>query len=245
MARLQGRDVAAVSSRPEGAPPAAVWNTYISVSSADEAAAKTRQAGGRVMTDPFDVMNAGRMAVLADPEGAVFSVWQAKDHTGARIVNEPGSVVFNNLNTRDAQAAKRFYGAVFGWTTIELGGGEGWTLPGYGDQLEERDPGLRERIASMGVAAGFADVVAAITPIAGDQPDVPAHWSVTFSVQDAEMTATRATELGGTVLVAPRDAPWVRMTVLRDPQGATFIASRFAPENRDLAQDAGPAVDAA
>src|SRR5213080_1924893 len=101
IARLGGGDVAAVSSQPEGAPPAAVWNTYIWVNSADDAAERAWQAGGRVLTDPFDVMDAGRMAVVADPEGATFCLWQAKQHKGARVVNEPGSLNFNGLATRD------------------------------------------------------------------------------------------------------------------------------------------------
>ena len=100
-------------------------------------------------------------------------------------MNEPGSLNFNVLNTRDPAAAKRFYGALFGWTTLDLGSGEFWTLSAYGDHLEQRTPGTRERTAQLG-AAGFEDVVAAITPIARDDADTPAHWSVTFSTEDAD-----------------------------------------------------------
>jgi predicted enzyme related to lactoylglutathione lyase len=177
------------------------------------------------------------MAVLADPEGAVLCVWQAREHRGARIVNEPGSLNFNVLNTRDPAVAKRFYGAVFGWTTLDLGSGEFWTLRAYGDYLEQLTPGTRERTAELG-AAGFEDVLAAIMPIAGDDADTPAHWSVTFSTADADATAAKATELGGTVLVAPIDAPYSRLTVLRDPQGATFSATAFVPENKDVGREA-------
>jgi uncharacterized protein len=234
--RIRGADVAAVGSVPENAPPMAAWNTYIWVESADETASRVRDAGGNVLMEPFDVMNAGRMAVCADPEGAAFCVWQAKEHKGARVVNEAGSLNFNGLNTRDPDGAKSFYGAVFGWQTISLGGGaEMWTLPGYGDYLEKGNPGLRKQMADVGAPAGFEDVVASINPIADDQPDVPAHWSVTFAVDDADATAAKATELGGKVVIAPFDAPWVRMTVLADPQGAAFIASKFVPENRNLA----------
>ena len=119
----------------------AMWNTYIWVESADETAAKVRDAGGKVLMEPFDVMDAGRMAVFADPEGAAFCVWQAKEHKGARIVNEHGSLNFNGLNTRDVEGAKSFYGSVFGWRTLALPGGvEMWTLPGYGDHLERDTP---------------------------------------------------------------------------------------------------------
>jgi predicted enzyme related to lactoylglutathione lyase len=246
MARLGGGDVAAVGSQPEGAPPMAVWNTYIWVESADEAVSKVLEAGGRVLMDPFDIMDAGRMAVCTDPEGAAFCVWQAKQHRGARVVNEPGSLNFNGLNTRDVDGAKAFYGSVFGWETLGLGGGaEMWRLPGYGEFLEQSEPGLRKRMTETGAPEGFADVVASLNPIADDQPDVPAHWSVTFAVEDADATAEKAEELGGRVVLPPFDAPWVRMTVIADPQGATFIASKFVPENRDLGRPAESTVKAA
>jgi hypothetical protein len=239
IARLHGGDVAAVGSQLEGAPPMAVWNTYVWVESADDTASRVLDAGGSVLTDPFDVMDAGRMAVLADPAGAAFCAWQAKEHRGAKIVNEPGSLNFNDLNTRDPAGAKPFYGSVFGWQALGLDGGfEMWTLPGYGDYLEQSDPGLRERMAETGAPAGFEDVVASLSPIAADQPELPSHWGVTFAVDDADAIAERAAELGGQVVAAPFDAPWVRMTVITDPQGATFTASKFVPENKSLAAEA-------
>jgi predicted enzyme related to lactoylglutathione lyase len=244
--RIRGGDVAAVGSQPEGAPPTAVWNTYIWVESADETADKVRAGGGQVLTEPFDVMSSGRMAVFADPEGAVFSVWEPNEHKGAQVVNEHGSLNFNVLNTRDPESAKTFYGSVFGWKVLDLGGGGVmWQLPGYGDHLEERSPGLKKGMAEMGAPDGFADVVAAMNRIADDQPDLPAHWSVTFAVDDADATAKKAADLGGRVVVAPFDAPWVRSTVISDPQGATFVANKFVPENKDLATSAGSTVSAA
>jgi len=246
IARLRGGDVAAVASPPEAAPPTPAWNTYIWVQSADETASKVLDAGGRVVMNPFDVGNAGRMAIFTDPAGAAFRVWQANEHKGARIVNEPGSLNFNGLNTRDVEGAKSFYGSVFGWEPLALGGSaEMWRLPGYGEFLEQRDPGLRERMAQSGAPAGFEDAVATLNPIADDQPDVPPHWSVTFAVEDADATAQRATELGGRVVIEPFDAPWVRMTVITDPQGATFTASKFVPENRGLASESDSAVSTA
>jgi predicted enzyme related to lactoylglutathione lyase len=120
-----------------------------------------------------------------------------------------------------------------------------WTLPGYGDYLERDNPDIRKLVAEAAGPAGFEDVVASIGPIADDQPDVPAHWGVTFAVDNADAIAKKATLLGGTVIVPPFDAPWVRMTVLADPQGATFVASKFVPENRDLASPSDVAVRAA
>jgi len=243
--RIRGGDVAAVGSIPEGAPPMAMWNTYVWVSSADETASKARDAGGGVAMGPFDVMDSGRMAVLTDPQGAAFCVWQAKNHKGAKVVNEHGSLNFNGLATRDPESAKAFYGAVFGWQTLALPAGMMWTLPGYGEHLEEGSPGLREQMAAMGAPEGFIDVVAAFNPIAGDESDAPARWSVTFAVDDADATAAKASELGGEIVAGPLDAPWTRMAVIKDPQGATFIASKFVPENRDLATQADSTVSAA
>lgn len=206
-ARIRGGDAAAVGSLPEGGSPNAVWNTYIWVESADQTAAKVRDAGGSVVTEPFDVLDSGRTAVCADPEGAAFSVWEARQHTGARVVNEHWSLNFNGLNTRDAEGARSFYGAVFGWTTLEIAAGEMWTLPGYGDHLESITPGIRKGIEEMGAPPGFEDVVAAINPIPDDQPETPAHWSVTFAADDADQVAAKAEELGGTVVAPPFDAP--------------------------------------
>jgi predicted enzyme related to lactoylglutathione lyase len=243
-------DVAAVRSMTEAVRPTARWNTYFWVDSADEAASDVREADGGVLMEPFDFMDVCRMAVFTDPEGALFGVWEAKKHNGARLVNDPGSLVFNGLNTRDVEGAKSFYGSVFGWQTSNIGGGaEGWTLPGYGDWLErEHHPQLRKQMAEAGAPAGFEDVVASIIPIPDGQPDPPAHWSVTFATDDADATAAKATKLGGTVIVPPFDAPWstatytIRLTVIGDPQGATFSASKFLPKKQHLGGEADAAA---
>jgi uncharacterized protein len=209
----RGGDVAAVGPIPEATPPTARWNTYFWVDSADEAASRVLDAGGGVVAEPFDFMDASRMAIFTDLEGVAFCVWEAKQHKGARLVNDPGSLNFNGLNTREVEGAKSFYGAVFGWQTLAMDGGlEMWTLPGYGDYLEGYHPDLRKQMAEAGAPEGFEDVVATINPIADDQPDTPAHWSVTFATDDADATAARATELGGKVIVPPFDAPWSTAT---------------------------------
>jgi predicted enzyme related to lactoylglutathione lyase len=232
--RIRGGDVGAVSSPPEGQESPVAWSTYVWVDSADETAAKVGEAGGSVLMEPMDIFDSGRMAVFSDPEGAVFSVWQANQHKGSKIVNEHGSVNFNGLNTRDVEGAKAFYKAVFGWETLDLGGGQMWTLPGYGDYLEDLNPGMRAGMKEMGAPEGFEDAVAGLNTIPDDQPDTPPHWNVTFAVDDADASAARAKELGGEIVMGPFDAPWVRMSVITDPQGATFIASQFVPENKDL-----------
>jgi uncharacterized protein len=237
VAKLHGRDVAAVGSQMEGAPPTPVWNTYIAVDNADHAAAKIAKAGGSTLAEPFDVLDAGRMGVFSDPSGAVFSVWQAKKTKGAQLVNEAGTWNFSDLNTRDFDGAAAFYGDVFGWVAGALeGGGMEFTflrLPGYGDFLERTvQPGLRAGQEEAGAPPEFADVVASMVRMTSDRfpDDVPPHWSVTFAVDDTDATASRAEELGGTLMAPPMDAGPTRIAVVRDPQGAVFTASRFYPE---------------
>ena len=232
MARLRGEQVAAIGSQMQGAPPTATWNSYIWVENADETAAKVRDAGGSVLMEPFDVMDAGRMAGCADRSGAVFFLWQPGRHRGATLVNEPGTLNFNNLSTADVDGSREFYGAVFGWDLLDLGPtGAMWALPAYGDFLEERTPGMRARMVEMGAPERFIEVVAGFQRT---DDGSPAHWGVTFAVEDADAVAARASELGGRVVMPPFDAPWVRMTVIEDPQGATFTASKFVPENKDI-----------
>jgi len=234
VARLHGYDVAGVGSPRATAPPA--WNTYVWVDNADDAAATARNAGGAVLVEPFDVADDGRMAVLADPTGAVINVWQAKKHRGAQLVNVSNTWNWSDLNSRDPDAVKAFYGVVFGWraSTMDFGEASGvmWRVPGYGDLLAQLDPGLRERHAAPGVPEGFSDAVAWLQPMNDAQfpADVPSHWSVTFSVDDSDVIAARAAELGGRVIAPPFDAGPVRIAVLADPQGAVFTVSRYQPD---------------
>jgi len=185
-----------------------------------------------VLLEPFDIFDSGRMAFVADPQGAAFGLWQPKQHIGTRVDNEHGAINFNDLHTTDIEGAKAFYGEVFGWGTLDMGGGNStWTLKAYGDLLEERNPGQRERMKEMGAPADFIDVVASLGPV---QDGAPPSWGVTFGVDDADAIAAKARELGAEVVAGPFDAPWVRLAVIRDPQGATFTAGQFVPENKDL-----------
>jgi predicted enzyme related to lactoylglutathione lyase len=233
--RLRGRDVAAIGSQTENGPPTPVWNTYIWVDSADDTVAKVKEAGGATVVEPFDIPGAGRMGVFSDPTGAVFSVWQAKEHWGAQLVNEPGTWSWSDLNTRDAESAKSFYGAVFGWEADTTASGNDeysmLRMPGYGDFLERLDPGLRQRLAEQAAPAGFEDVVGWMVPMSKEQfpDDTPSHWGITFGVDDADVTGDKAAELGAKVLVPPFDVPPVRLAVLADPQGAVFTVSKYTP----------------
>jgi hypothetical protein len=189
-----------------GVPP--MWNSYIAVDSADETTAKAKQAGGNILSEPFDVMEFGRMSIIMDPTGAVFETWEAKSHPGAGLVNEPVSMVWNELNTRDADAAADFYGKTFGW---QAGALEGGPMPYF--ELKNTDGAL----------------IGGMMPMSDQIPEqVPAHWLVYFAVADTDATLEKAKQLGGSVMVPPIDIPAGRFTILQDPQGATFAAIKMA-----------------
>ncbi|HEY5990428.1 MAG TPA: VOC family protein [Streptosporangiaceae bacterium] len=200
MAQLGGHHVAAIAPQsPDlaaaGAPSA--WNTYIAVDSVDEAVAKVDSAGGQVAMQPFDVMDAGRMAFVLDPGGAAVALWQAGNHIGAGLVNEPGTLTWNELITTNPSAA-RFYQQVLGLTTatMDMGTGEYTMFQVGGEQI------------------------AGTTP--PQMPGVPNHWHVYFAVADADATAAKVAELGGSLVAGPFDSPAGRIAIVRDPQGAVF-----------------------
>jgi predicted enzyme related to lactoylglutathione lyase len=183
----------------EGQPPA--WLNYVTVADADETVAKARAAGGTIHVEPMDVMDVGRMAVVADPTGAAFGLWQPRRHTGAEIVNEPVSLTWNELNTRDVEAAKPFYAAIFDWAaeTSDMGGME-YTMWQLGDKP-----------------------IGGMTAMAEQVPDeVPAHWLAYFAVADTDATVEKAKSTGGNLVFGPMDTPAGRFAVLTDPHGAVF-----------------------
>jgi predicted enzyme related to lactoylglutathione lyase len=181
-----------------------------------------------VLSAPFDVPGAGRMADCRDPSGAEFRLWQAREHRGAQLVNAPGAWNWSNLETPDGEGVMRFYAAVFGWefSQVDFGAGASWMVrvPGYADFLEVRNPGVRDRHAAAGAPPGFTDAVGWLQPLPSG---AEAHWSVTFSVADADAVAARTAELGGTVVSGPRDLPYSRVVQITDPQGASVILSQF------------------
>ena len=232
IARLHGKAVAAVGGPPAGGAPVA-WNTYVRVDSADSAIDRVRAAEGTVLLDPMDVPGVGRMATFADREGAALSVWEPAAFAGAELVNDPGSWVYSDLMTRDRQDAASFYGAVFGWNVDDLvfegNGFTIFTVSGYGELLAETKPLLAEARRNDERLARYADAVAMIRDLGADQAATPAHWAVTFAVDDPDGAAKQAEALGGTVITPPFDAPPVRAAVLADPQGAVFTVSRYPP----------------
>ena len=208
---LRGREVAAAyNMRPEerrtGIPPH--WNLYVTVTSASEAVQRAEKLGARVFAPPFDVMEAGRMAVLQDPTGAVFQVWEPKGHIGAKILNERGALCWSELTTRDTDAAEEFYTALFGWTS-----------------KRSHDAGMEytEFAAEGEMRAGMMPMPAQMPP------GVPSYWMPYFQVEHCDASVARARELGADVTVPPRDIPSTgRFAILTDPQGAVFAVFTLA-----------------
>jgi predicted enzyme related to lactoylglutathione lyase len=208
MFQMRGKEVAAAyTMRPEerqtGAPPH--WNAYVTVESADEAAKRAQELGGKVFAPAFDVMDAGRMAVLQDPTGAVFQVWEPKKSIGAKILDEPGALCWTELATRDTKGARKFYTQLFGWSAKESSADAGAGME-YTEFSVQGKPGI-------GMMSMPAQVPA----------QVPAYWMPYFQVTDCDASASKAKELGGSLMVPPTDLPNVgRFAVVSDPQGATF-----------------------
>jgi uncharacterized protein len=206
MAKLGDEYVAAIAPQsPDlaaaGAPP--TWNTYIAVDSVDDTAAKVDAAGGEVMMQPFDVTDAGRMAYVLDTSGAPVALWQANEHIGATLVNEPGTLTWNELVTTNPAAAK-FYEDVLGLTTSAMDMGSGvYTL----------------------FEAGGRQVGGSTPPPA---EGVPNHWHVYFAVADTDAAAARVADLGGSVVIEPFDTPAGRIALVTDPQGGAFSVIQLA-----------------
>jgi uncharacterized protein len=184
----------------KGVPPH--WASYITVSDVDATAKQVVEQGGKLVKEPFDVMDVGRMAVATDPTGAMFCLWTAKKHIGAGVLHEPGAMTWNELFTSDVDRAGKFYASVIGWSTeaVDMGKMGVYTL--------------FNRPGEPGNAGGMMPLT---------QPGVPPHWLVYFAVTDCDQSAKRAQELGGKLLSPPMDIPNVgRFAVVQDPQGATF-----------------------
>jgi uncharacterized protein len=191
-----GKQVAAISPAQDPGPPR--WTTYVNVDDVDAVVKRAEAAGGSVVVPPMDVMTAGRMAIVADTTGAMIALWQARDHTGAQLINEPGAFIWSELSTSDLAKSKAFYGDVLGW---------GW---GGSDEYAEAQVAGR--------------TIGGVMPRPKEMPaEVPDNWLVYFGSSDVDADSSRAVELGGTVVVPPTDIPSTgRFAVLMDPQGAAF-----------------------
>ena len=210
MFKLEGKSVAA-GSPPTGEPATSYWTTYLASDNVDDTAEKIRAAGGTVLMDPFDVFDAGRMTIATDPTGATFGVWQAGRHIGAQLANDPGTMNWNECQTRDAHTAGKFYEAVFGVEVKAFPAADG--MPPYNVI----------HVDGRGVAGIFE--------INERMGDTPPNWSTIFAVADHDGTVAKAKELGGTVLAEGMDLPEIgRLAVLQDPTGAVFQILQSPPE---------------
>jgi predicted enzyme related to lactoylglutathione lyase len=195
-----GKQVAGVGPvMAEGQPSA--WTTYVSVDDSDSTLEAVKRAGGTAIVEPMDILDVGRMTVFADPEGAVIATWQPRSHVGADLANEPGAFCWNELQTRDPERAKVFYGEVFGW------GAETSEMAGMKYTEWKRGE------SSIGGMMEMPDEIPQGTP---------PSWLVYFGVEDTDASVATATKLGATLLAGPIDIPAGRFAVIADPTGAGF-----------------------
>ena len=204
MARLGGRAAAAMFETTDRHP---AWASYVTVDDLDGTTARARELGANVLAEPFDVMDVGRMSTIQDPTGAVFCLWEPRTSIGAEIVNGPGALSLNQLNTSDPGAAERFYGELFGWRFDSVGDADNpyWGIF-RGDSMN-----------------------GGMMPLPDGAP-MPSHWLVYFGSEDVDASAERIGSGGGTLMVEPMDVPPAgRILVAQDPQGAIFalFAGRF------------------
>lgn len=203
MCQIDGKNVCAISGqaeqeRSQGIPPH--WSNYVTVEDVDASTAKAKELGANVIVDPFDVMDVGRMSVIADPTGAFLSLWEPRTSIGAELVNVPGALTWNELATSDVQRAKEFYGGLFGWRFEDMeGGGMQYTMIHNGDRP---NGGIR--------------------PQSEMEAGIPPNWLPYFAAERVDDSVAKAGELGGRALVEPVTVPAGRFAAIGDPQGAVF-----------------------
>jgi predicted enzyme related to lactoylglutathione lyase len=202
MLRRDGKEVAGiVRQRESGDPPA--WVTYVATDDAGQTRKNVEAAGGRTIVEPFEVGPAGRVAMFADAAGgAVFGAFEHDQFRGAQVVNAPGALTMNQLNTRDLEAATRFYYGVFGW---------------------DFEPIEQEGTVVYGAFKLDGRLIAGALPMGDEFPaEVPPNWVAYFGAEDLEATAAKTRERGGAQLMGPTSVPEGRFVVLADPNGAVF-----------------------
>ena len=206
MARLDGEAVAGITdqSASQGREASPSWVSYVTVASAEESATRARELGGTVHAEPFDIGDAARVAVVADPTGAAIGLWEARDSIGSERVNGPGCLTSNELATDDVDAASKFYRGLFGWAIEEVDTGGGpryWLIHGEG-ALEGRNGGMRE--------------------LGRPGEGMASNWMPYFTTESAGKALARAEELGGSTLMPATQIPAGTIASVRDPQGAVF-----------------------
>lgn len=207
MFRIEGNNVAGAGSldpqmEAQGVP--SHWMSYVKHDDVDRIVQKAVEAGGQVLFPPMDVMEEGRMTMIQDPTGAVFGTWQPRNHTGAQLVNRPGALTWNELQTRDLEAASKFYSDLFGWE---------YQVDQQGYHACSQDG--RVHAGMMAMDENWDE-------------NVPPNWAVYFLVEDIEETVDRAEELGGNIVVPPTAAgEWGTFSVIQDPQGGVFSAMEY------------------
>jgi uncharacterized protein len=200
MQLIDGKPVAAIALQPQqqsdaGVPP--MWNSYVSVEDADAVAERAKELGANVHAPPFDVMTVGRMAVIQDPEGAFFMLWQPREHFGAALVNAPGALTWNELQSPELDASAQFYADLFGWSLEQL------------PDSEERYLRIQNGGANNG---GMRSLT----------PPSPPNWLTYFAVEDIDAALAKVDELGGSKLAGPIPISVGKIAVVADPQGAVF-----------------------
>jgi hypothetical protein len=210
--RSGGKQVAGCGAQMEeekaqGIPPH--WNTYVNVSDVDKTTEQAREAGANVLAEPFDVLELGRMAVIADPTGAAFSLWQPTGMQGAELIGEPGAMSWNELTTPDMKAAEDFYTQLLGWQTEEWPGG-----------------GTSGRYVSFKIGDKY--VAGMLSPPEG--VEMPPFWGVYFEVEDTDAAAEKARGAGAEIRLEPTTLEGVgRFAAMADPQGAHFSVIKSEP----------------
>jgi predicted enzyme related to lactoylglutathione lyase len=209
MFKLEGKDVGgcfSVTHIAPGVPPH--WGVFVAVEDADKTAAQAAELGGTVLRPPMDVYTFGRMAIMQDPTGANFSVWQPKTHIGTGIAGVDGTLCWADLDTTDRDRAKTFYEKLFGW---HLSTGQGKDLSDY-----------------LHIQNG-EDYIGGMPPADQHNQQTPPHWLLYFQVSDCDASTAKAKEVGASVYVSPMNIEGAgRLSVLSDPQGAVFAL--FQPQ---------------
>jgi predicted enzyme related to lactoylglutathione lyase len=217
VARIDGDDVAGIATLPSTGVAEPAWTTYVCVDELDATARRAVDAGGRVIVAPLDAPPAGRLAIVEDPTGATFGLWQPHARAGAQRVNEPSAWAMSALRTRDLRRATAFYADVFGWNAEPFAAGPEpaalFRLPGYVGGTPQQ-PVPRDVVA---VVLEGADIAIA-------------YWSADFWIDDVEAAVERVVRLGGSVVAPPFDVVVFRRAVVTDPAGAVFTISQLVPD---------------